>query len=210
MRSSSRSIRAIGLRVLTLIFFFVLSLVPFSVASAIGGSFDYSITYFAGAGTGTMSNQNGNASTVSLAGNLFISPAGEHFSFWQGSNGVAYTDSQTIPLPSNLTLTLIAQYQVDANAHTVTFNANGGSGSTPPQLGSSYQPLAANGFTNGVLNFAGWNTSADGTGTTYYDRVNYDLSLGDLTLFAVWSAAQLVTVTFQPIFSISFITRIDC
>ena len=183
-----------------------LTLVTFSPATATGGSFNYSITYVAGIGSGTMSNQSGNAAAVSLNGNSFTPPTGEHFTSWQGSNSISYSDGQSIPLSADLTLTLTAQYVLDANAHTVTFNANGGSGTTSSETGSSSQPLTTNGFTNGALYFVGWNTVADGSGTTYFDGVNYDFSLGDLTLYAQWGSTQNVTVTFQDISSDSFIT----
>ena len=43
-----------------------------------------------------------------------------------------------------------------------------------------------NQFTRQGYYFAGWNTKADGTGTTYMPGENYTLTAGDDILFAVW------------------------
>ena len=71
----------------------------------------------------------------------------------------------------------------------VTFNANGGKGTMDAQAVPTGKKakLNSNEFTHDTLYFAGWNTKADGTGTSYTDNGIVDLN-SDLELFAVWRA----------------------
>ncbi len=73
---------------------------------------------------------------------------------------------------------------------TITYNANGGTGTTESQtdnIGATVQ-LRANGFTAPTGKyFAGWNTSANGSGTSYGAGSNYTLS-SNITLYAQWTA----------------------
>ena len=78
-----------------------------------------------------------------------------------------------------------------ANTHTVSYNANGGSGAPGSQTKtygvamnvSSTRPTRT-GYT-----FTGWNTASNGTGTTYAAGANYphDQNGGTVTLYAQWS-----------------------
>jgi uncharacterized repeat protein (TIGR02543 family) len=78
---------------------------------------------------------------------------------------------------------------------TVTFNANGGSGSMSPQNASSLTALNANTFTRTGYTFTGWNTIDVGGGTAYADEDDYDFT-ADITLYAQWSINNY-TVTFN-------------
>lgn len=78
---------------------------------------------------------------------------------------------------------------------TVTFNANGGTGTMSPQNASSLTALNANTFTRTGYTFTGWNTVAGGGGTAYADEDNYDFT-ADITLYAQWSINSY-TVTFN-------------
>jgi len=71
-------------------------------------------------------------------------------------------------------------------SHTVTFDANGGSGTMLPQTASAPSALTANGFSRSGYSFRGWNTASDGSGTSYSNGQVYDFS-ADLTLYAQWS-----------------------
>ena len=79
--------------------------------------------------------------------------------------------------------------------HTVTFKANGGTGSDYTQTASTPTGLTANTFTRAGYSFSGWNTQADGGGTAYTDGQTYDFS-ADMTLYAQWTA-NTYTVTFD-------------
>jgi uncharacterized repeat protein (TIGR02543 family)/LPXTG-motif cell wall-anchored protein len=69
---------------------------------------------------------------------------------------------------------------------TVTFDANGGSGSMSAQTSSSAITLTPNAFSRTNYNFAGWNTAADGTGTAYADAASYPFTASE-TLYAQWT-----------------------
>lgn len=65
--------------------------------------------------------------------------------------------------------TIYAQWT--ANTYTVSFNSNGGSGTMSNQS-FTYgvaQNLTTCSFTKSGYAFRGWNTSSDGTGTSYND-----------------------------------------
>jgi len=75
----------------------------------------------------------------------------------------------------------------EADGHTVTFDANGGSGSMSPQTSALPAALTLNAFTRAGYTFAGWNTNADGSGTAYADGAIYGFA-ANATLYAQWSA----------------------
>ena len=80
-----------------------------------------------------------------------------------------------------------------ANQYTVKFDANGGTGSMSDQSHtySVSKALTANAFTRTGYTFEGWNTQADGTGTSYTDKQSVsNLSSTDgatITLYAQWA-----------------------
>ena len=80
---------------------------------------------------------------------------------------------------------------------TFTFDANGGEGEMEVQTSekNTANPLNPNTFTRVGYTFDGWNTQADGQGTTYADgaSVNFDK---DTTLYAQWKINQY-TITFD-------------
>lgn len=75
----------------------------------------------------------------------------------------------------------------NAVTYTVTFNANGGSGTMQPQTFTEGEAkaLTANAFTCAGLTFGGWNTTVDGSGTVYTDGQTITVS-SDMTLYAQW------------------------
>ena len=48
--------------------------------------------------------------------------------------------------------------------------------------------LTSNTFTKSGYTFAGWNTAADGTGTSYSDGASFTMPTSDETLYAQWIA----------------------
>ncbi len=74
------------------------------------------------------------------------------------------------------------------NTYTVSFNANGGSGTMDSQKidNGIATNLSNNTFTAPTnLAFGGWNTKADGSGTSYADGASV-IDLGNITLYAQW------------------------
>ncbi len=76
----------------------------------------------------------------------------------------------------------------DTDTYTVTFDANGGTGNMSPQtftVGEA-QSLTSNTFTHaGHMVFVGWNTEANGSGTSYSNGQSIILDK-DITLYAQW------------------------
>ena len=93
-------------------------------------------------------------------------------------------------------ITLYAQWKKDIVYYTITFNANGGSGTMAAQTFEAgvSQAIAANAFTRSGYTFTGWNTNADGSGTSYTDKQSITLTQ-DITLYAQWEQEQVVSGT---------------
>ena len=169
----------------------------------------YIIHFYAnGALGGNMSSidfKGGNS--TQLTANKFIFP-GYTFVGWntneQGTGkeveDKATVDETTFTYVDN-TITLYAQWK--ANSYQITFNANEGTGemeSLSATFGSDVK-LPQNTFAREGFVFKGWNTKADGSGTSYDDLATVrDLSLaqdGEVELFAQWVAlGDVVYLTF--------------
>ena len=89
-------------------------------------------------------------------------------------------------------MTLYAQWT--ANTYTVAYNKNGGSGvmTSGTHTYDATKSLTANAFTRTGYTFTGWNTKADGSGTSYANQANVlnMTSINDdtVTLYAQWTA----------------------
>jgi len=129
--------------------------------------------------------------------------------FVRWSDGVT-TPSRSVTVTSDVTYTA----EFDAVAYMVHFDANGGSGSMADQeiTYGATQALTANAFTHAkytitynevdppqfkdvIVSFTGWNTLADGSGTTYTDEHSVknltDVDGGVVTLYAQWSTETI-------------------
>ena len=82
--------------------------------------------------------------------------------------------------------------------YEVTFNANGGTGTMSNQTITNNVPtqLNTNSFTKSDYSFVGWNTKADGTGTSYSDKEKVT-NLGSVTLYAQWHKTNEVKYAVQ-------------
>ena len=78
-------------------------------------------------------------------------------------------------------------YAPTSTSYTVSFNANGGTGSMANQKLKSNTPAALNTltFTRDGYAFVGWNTKSDGSGHDYGDGQSVT-NLGSVTLYAQW------------------------
>ena len=82
--------------------------------------------------------------------------------------------------------------QIISGSYTIVYNANGGTGTMNPQtinIGDTVT-LTPNAFTNASYPFSHWNTSADGSGTDYYDAQSVKDLASDgqtITLYAQWA-----------------------
>lgn len=94
--------------------------------------------------------------------------------------------------------TVIVRWVSTTSLKTVTFNSNTASPATTTQLvGESVSTkLNANSFTNPGYFFAGWNTAANRSGTSYADEDSL-ITATDITLYATWMTGVNHTVTFN-------------
>lgn len=118
--------------------------------------------------------------------------------------GTGYCSFDPTQFASGASVSYMATYSGDSNygmggavgsfnnyyqsAGVVTFAANGGYAST---MAAEYEiagitPLFNNTFTNGTKTFLGWNTAANGSGTSYAQGAIYPGST-NVTLYAQWS-----------------------
>lgn len=76
----------------------------------------------------------------------------------------------------------------EANVYHIRFNGNGATEGITADMTCNYGQdynLNANGFKRTGYTFTGWNTQANGTGTTYTDKQSIR-DAGDMTLYAQW------------------------
>ena len=155
---------------------------------------NHTVTFNANGGTGAMGAEVSNVATP-LTANVFTL-AGSTFSGWNtaaNGSGTGYANGATYSFASNVTL--YAQWTA-LPTHTVTFNANGGTGAMGAQVSNVALPLSTNAFTNAGNTFTGWNTASDGSGTSYANGASYPFT-ADVTLYAQWSSIPTVTVEFD-------------
>lgn len=150
------------------------------------------VTFDANGGTGSMASQS-SSTAANLTPNSLVR-TGYTFASWNtAANGSGSTYANMASFPFSADATLYAQWT--ANAKTVTFNANGGTGSMASQSGSSAANLTPNSLVKTGFTFAGWNTAANGSGTSYANQASYSF-VADVTLYAQWTANPKV-VTFD-------------
>jgi uncharacterized repeat protein (TIGR02543 family) len=173
----------------------------------------YTVTYFgngntAGAPPTDGSSPYNSGSSVTILGNsgsLGISGVAV-FAGWNTAadgTGTKYVGGNTFNITQNTTL--YAQY-ISAGSRLRYFAGTGGSGTAPSSSGTYYTPFSTanivgntGSFSNGALVFGGWNTAADGTGTSYPAGSEYIMpSSGNVDLYAQWiNPATTYTLTYN-------------
>jgi uncharacterized repeat protein (TIGR02543 family) len=152
----------------------------------------YTVTYNYNSAT----IQNGPSSSGFTSGGTAISlpsptKTGYSFDGWYtdsgfatllGAGGYSYSPTSSV--------TLYAKFTALPN-QTVIFDANGGTGTMSNQVTNVATALTTNTFTQSGYTFAGWNTAANGSGTSYADGATFAFTSG-ATLYAQWS---LIPVT---------------
>jgi len=97
---------------------------------------------------------------------------------------VTLTGTVVSPGSASASITITVNHVAE---HTITYNANGGSGT----MSSSINKVSANGFTAPTgMEFKEWNTQDDGKGTTY--AVGATVSQ-DTDLYAIWQRLKYTT-----------------
>ena len=133
----------------------------------------YTVTFNANGGTGTMAPETEGAATA-LAANAFTR-SGYAFLDWNtaaNGSGTAYTNGEVYPFTASVTL--YAQWTPNPS-YTVTFNANGGTGTMAPETDNVATALTGNTFTRSGYAFSAWNTAANGSGTAYTNGAHLSL-----------------------------------
>ena len=152
----------------------------------------YNITYTLNGGT------QANPKTTYTVEDSFtlVNPTKTGYTFkgWSGTGLTGNTNtSVTITKGSTGNRSYTANWTV--NTYKIKFNANGGSG-TMSDLSMTYgtaKNLTSNSYTRLGYDFIGWNTKADGSGTTYTNgqSVNNLTTTNGATfnLYAIWKTA---------------------
>ena len=154
---------------------------------------NYTVTFNANGGSGTMVNET-SGSAAYLSANSYTR-SGYIFNGWNtSSNGSGTSYAGGVSYPFTSSVTLYAQWMA---AYAVTFNSNGGTGSMNNETNTASADLSTNSFTRSGYNFAGWNTSSNGSGTSYADEASYPFT-SSVTLYAQWSVVVAPVITLQP------------
>ena len=167
---------------------------------------NYTVAFNSNTGYGNMNVQSFTYDTAkALTANTFTK-TGYTFAGWNTTadgTGTSYADGASVKNLSSTegaSVTLYAQWK--ANSYTVSFDSNGGSGTMADETFAydTAKALTANTFTKTGYTFAGWNSTADGKGTSYADGVSVkNLAVTDgaeITLYAQWKA-NTYTVSFN-------------
>ena len=146
-----------------------------------------------GASGGDTVQQHGSGAATTLYLSDTYSRDGYLFTGWNtkaDGSGNTYEAGKTVSWYDNVTL-----YAQWAKASTITYKANGASGSDVVQThiaGKAATLKPANTFTKSGYIFCGWNTKADGSGNTY--EAGKSVSWYDnVTLYAIWKAERTIT-----------------
>lgn len=178
--------------------------------TAESGSKTYTVTYDGNGNTGgsVPAGQAGCSpgQTETVPGNTGgLVKTGYIFAGWntkEDGSGTTYTQGQTFMMvPSNIALYAI---WTQDPTYTVTYNGNGNTGGSVPSDTTNYrqgQTVTVPGNTGGLVkygySFTGWNTKADGSGTTYAQAQTFSMDAQNVTLYAMWTLNPTCTVTYS-------------
>jgi len=156
-----------------------------NAALALYAIWNRTVTYNANGGSGAPSAQTAIATSAITLSTTKPTYTGFTFKDWNTKSdgtGTTYASGGTYAA-NNASVTLYARWN-----HTVTFNANGGSGAPSAQtaLKTSAITLSSTKPTRDGYRFKSWNTNSSGTGTTYNSGGTYAANGANITLYAVW------------------------
>lgn len=144
----------------------------------------FTITFDANSGTGEMKALTvEEGKSVELTENAFTKD-GYDFDGWakdKSSTKADYLDKASIEAKGNMTLYALWK----ARKVTITFDANGGSGTAPEKIETTSDKTAALSSMT-ASNFSHWNTEKDGSGESYRESGNFTK---DTTLYAIYLQA---------------------
>jgi|GEM_PF-1570685 len=152
------------------------------------------LTYNSQGGSAVSSTNGLDGSTVTVAN--APTKAGYTFVAWNSASdgtGTSYAAGSSYTLSGNATL--FAKWTANAS-NTLSYDSRGGTAvsSSSGLQGTTVAVAAAP--TRAGYAFSSWNTSSDGTGTTYAPSATYTLA-GDATLYAQWTPNATNTLTYN-------------
>lgn len=166
----------------------------------------YTVTYNYNDATGG----NGTASASFTTGGSAITlptpvRTGYTFDGWYSDSGLSTPigNAGASYSPTGTTFAITAYAKWIAINYTITYNSNSATSGSVPTDSTNYNigqnitvkansgSLVRTGYT-----FAGWNTQADGNGTSYLSGTQYQVGSANVTLYAKWSA-NTYTVTYN-------------
>jgi len=155
------------------------------------------LTFNANGGSGSITSFSGeNGTTTTLPAIDGITYSGFAFGGWNtkaDGSGTQYAEGVSLALVNNQTF--YAQWTAGPS-DTVSFDANGGSGSINPINGTPGSTITLpdqKGLIHEGFELTNWNTSAKGSGTSYPAGQGFKLA-GSITLYAQWSGHKLATL----------------
>ena len=157
----------------------------------------YTITYRANNGGSSSSTQSKTYGYTATIRSTNWTKAGHTFVRWNtAADGSGTNYSAGAGYSTNADLTLYAVWS--PNTFAITYDANGGTGTTAGQTKTygTALTLRSNGFTPPTGNhFSEWNTASNGSGTGYAAGGTYTANAA-VTLYAIW-APDTYAVTFD-------------
>ena len=168
----------------------------------------YTIIYYGNGATGGSvpvdSNHYSQGQTVTVLGNTGnLVYTGYSFANWNtqaNGNGAIYTQGESFTMDT-ANVTLYAKWTANSAAgYTITYNGNGGAGSVPIDSNSygTGQTVKVLGNTGNLVytgyTFVGWQTKADGSGTTYKQGQTFMEGAVNVTLYALWAGGYAYAV----------------
>ena len=159
----------------------------------------YTVTYNANGGTGNAQRSSANVlsdsyttggSTVALPGVGTLERAGYTFGGWNTSAAGTGTNRLATDIYTTVSnVTLYAKW--NPVTYSISYDGNSSDGGTTPTSGgyttgqASPYSVVANTFTRTLNVFGGWNTAANGSGTSYSPGSSIT-TLANVVLYAVW------------------------
>lgn len=140
--------------------------------------------------------------TVTAAGQGTLVRTGYTFAGWNtaaNGTGTNYAAGSTFTMGA-ANVTLYAKWTA-LPTYTVTYNGNGNTGGTAPVDSNSYvQGATVTAAGQGTLvktgyTFVGWNTAANGSGTSYAAGTTFTMGGTNVTLYAKWTLPSTPTST---------------
>ena len=139
----------------------------------------------------------GNTGTLVKTGYSFVG-----WNTQADGNGTTYTQGVTFPM-GTADVILYAKWTQNPT-YSVTYDGNGNTGGSVPTDATSYeeeQSVTVLGNTGTLVktgySFVGWNTQADGNGTTYTQGVTFPMGTADVILYAKWTQNPPYSVTYD-------------